>query len=287
MDFALSTNWCNRRLKTGEAIVDAALALGFKSLELGYHTTDEQVVGFKRRLDEMPVGSIHAFAPIPLSAPQGYPELYTLASFDEEARNMARFQVIKNIRFAAEMGADALVLHMGRVPCRGWFSRFDMRRRLKRGKKMVEIAARELDLLMPELEKHHVTLALENLPYLEGFPGEWELMDLLASRSSCVRGWLDTGHDAVRARRGWRGVVKIDDPERWARAFLSGIHVNDILDKTDDHLPPGKGTVDFGALSGFARGVRHIVFEPNDAVPEADLRAGIARLAAIWYNNNV
>lgn len=81
MTFALSTNWNNRRLATGEAIVDEALALGFGALELGFHTSAEQVKGFKARLDEMPVGSIHAFCPVPLSAPCGHPELYSLASF--------------------------------------------------------------------------------------------------------------------------------------------------------------------------------------------------------------
>lgn len=283
MNFALSTNWNNRRLESGEAIVDEALGLGFTALELGFHTTDQQVKGFRRRLDEMPIGSVHAFCPVPISAPQGYPELYQLASFDEEARKMARFQVLRNIRFAAEMGADTVVLHMGRVMCRGWFSRWDMKRRDKRGRKMVEIAKRELAALVPELEKNKVTLALENLPYLEGFPNEGELMQILGSdlQKAPIRGWFDTGHDRVREQNGWRGAVVIHDPQTVATLF-AGMHINDVIDTEDDHLAPGMGRVDFAALKEFARNVRHIVFEPNAMVTETELKKGLAYLRALW-----
>ncbi len=284
MDFALSTNWCSRRLESGEEIVDAALSLGFTSLELGYLTTGLQAKGFRRRLDEMPVGSVHAFCPVPISAPQGHPELYALASFDAEARKMAHFQVARNIRFAAEMGADALVLHMGRVACAGWFSRWDVRRRVRRGRKMLDVARRELAALLPDLERSGVTLALENLPYLEGFPAEWELMELLSTdfRGAPVRGWFDTGHDRVRAAHGWQGVSAIGNPEAFARRYFAGMHINDVVDRDDDHLAPGMGNVDFAALAGFARGVRHLVFEPNASVSEGELREGVRRLSALW-----
>lgn len=102
MKLSLSTNWCNRRLKTGEEIAEKALELGFDELELGFHTPIDQVAGFKRMLDRIPVGSVHAFCPVPISAPCGYPELYSLASFDEDQRALARFHVKRNIEFAAE-----------------------------------------------------------------------------------------------------------------------------------------------------------------------------------------
>ena len=103
-------------MESGEEIADKAMELGFQELELGYHTTLFQVKGFKARLDQIPVGSVHAFCPVPISAPQGYPELYSLASFDEESRKMAKLMVGRNVKFAAEMGADTVVLHAGRVP---------------------------------------------------------------------------------------------------------------------------------------------------------------------------
>ena len=274
-------------MESGEEIADKALELGFGELELGFHTTLQQVKGFKVRLDKIPVGSVHAFCPVPISAPQGYPELYQLASFDEETRKMARLQVARNIRFAAEMGADTVVLHMGRVMCRGWFSRWDMKRRHKRGVKMLDVARRELEALVPELEKNNVTLALENLPYLEGFPNESELLSLLAKglQHAPVKGWFDTGHDRVRELNGWRGEMKIFKPDVFAREFFAGMHINDVVSE-DDHLAPGMGKVDFAALKDFAGNVRHVVFEPHAGITEDELKAGLAHLRNLWNTND-
>ena len=277
MKFALSTNWCNRRLESGEAIVDAAAALGFDALELGFHTTQEQVKGFKARLDVMPVGSIHAFCPVPISAPQGYPELYQLACFDEAARAIARVHVRKNVEFAADSGADARVLHAGRVMCRGFLRRWDMKRRVKRGARLVDVFKKELEAILPHLEKNKVTLGLENLPYLEGFPAEWEIASVCGE---WVRPWLDTGHDFVRVSKGWKDGLGGGIPQEGAPQPV-GLHINDSLGG-DDHLPPGEGKVDFAALRPVAEKARHLVFEPNGETGEAQLAAGLAHIRACW-----
>ena len=307
MKLSLSTNWCNRRLATGEEIADAALALGFEELELGYHTTLAQTKGFKSRLDAIPVGSIHAFCPVPISAPQGYPELYQLASLNADARALARIHVTRNIEFAAEMGADTVVLHAGRVAFSGLFRLLDtsvLRRvllankndtaskpyqnalarakslRLKHGRRHLDIFKKELDALIPVLEKNGVTLALENLPYYEGFPCEEELAALRAAFDSApIRGWFDTGHDRVRRMHRWyEGPIPTADDAR----HFAGMHLNDVMDFTDDHLAPGMGKVDFAALKAFAHGVKHVVFEPTSSVSEADLRRGIAHIRSVW-----
>lgn len=274
MKFSLSTNWCNGRIESGEEIAEKAVSLGFDELELGYNTTDAQARGFAKTLDRIPVGSVHAFCPVPISAPQGYPELYMLASFDEEDRKMAHFQIVRNIRFAAEIGADAVVLHMGRVKCRGWFRRWDVRRRISRGRKMLDVARRELDTLVPELEANRVTLALENLPYLEGFPAEWEIGELAGE---WVRPWLDTGHDFVRESKGWKAL----GPAVNGASGPVGMHVADSLGG-DDHLAPGAGCIDFSMYAEAAKGARHVVLEPNPGVTEDELRAGLAHLRSAW-----
>ena len=279
MKLSLSTNWCNRRIESGEEIADKAMELGFEELELGFHTTQAQVKGFKARLDQIPVGSVHAFCPVPISAPQGYPELYPLASLDEHDRAIARVHVKKNIEFAAEMGADAVVLHAGRVMCRGLFRRWDLKRRVKRGQKLVAAFKRELEQMVPILEKNKVTLGLENLPYLEGFPAEWEMKDLVGD---WVKPWLDTGHDFVRRVNQWT-VSPLTSGEDAASPLLQpiGMHINDSQGG-DDHLPPGEGRVDFPMLKTFAENARHVVFEPAANVREAALKKGIAHLKKLW-----
>ena len=279
MKLSLSTNWCNRRIESGEEIADKAMELGFEELELGFHTTQEQVKGFKARLGQIPVGSVHAFCPVPISAPQGYPELYLFASPDENERGLARVHVKKNIEFAAEMGADTVVLHAGRVMCRGFIRKWDMKRRVKRGRKLVEVFRRELDLLVPFLERHNVTLGLENLPYLEGFPAEWEMKDLVGE---WVKPWLDTGHDFVRRVNQW-SVPFLTSGKDSASPLLQpiGMHISDSQGG-DDHLPPGEGRVDFAALKTVAENARHLVLEPAASVREPALKNGIAHLRKLW-----
>jgi len=307
---SLSTNWCNRRIEDGRAIADKALELGFEELELGFHTTVQQVEGFKARLDAIPVGSVHAFCPVPLSAPQGYPELYQLAALDEEDRKMAVLQVTRNIRFAADIGADTVVLHAGRVRFDRVFDRIDsgdlmktlkdekgdvksekykkllrraMERRVKRGKKTLDSFKKTLSEMVPVLTENKVTLALENLPYLEGFPAEWELPEILAEfRDGPIKGWFDTGHDRVREMHAWRGEVKMENPGEYARSFFAGMHLNDVEDFHDDHFAPGFGKVDFASLRDFAHNVRHVVFEPAQHVTEDQLKSGIALIKKLW-----
>ena len=311
MKYALSTNWCNRRIETGEEIADLAGEMGFDALELGFHTSQQQVAGFKARLDKMPVGSVHAFCPVPISAPCGYPELYLLADPDEEARKMASLQVRRNIEFAAEMGASTVVLHAGHVSFSSWLFHVDtqalnaifakggndvgnaryaqmcakaLKRRAKAGAARLDVFRRELETLVPALEQHQVTLALENLPYLEGFPNCSELATLLSGdlKGAPVKGWFDTGHDRVQETHGWKSGTEIHDLKAFAEAFYVGMHLNDVVDFYDDHLPPGEGKVDFAALKPFAEAVRHVVFEPNSSVTREALEKGLAHIRGLW-----
>lgn len=271
MKFALSTNWCNRRFENGEEIADKALELGFEELELGFHTSIMQVAGFKRCLDRIPVGSVHAFCPVPISAPQGYPELYQLASFDAESRKMANLQIKRNIDFAADIGARTVVLHAGRVMCDCWFASRRMKKRYARGRKMTDILKKELDALAETLEKRNVVLALENLPYVEGFPDEIEITSVCGE---WVKPWMDTGHDYVRIVNGWK---RADIAQPW------GFHISDSQGN-DDHLPPGEGRVNFASFIPAMRTAKHLVFEPNAGVNESRLKRGVAVIKALFEN---
>ena len=121
MRFALSTNWNNARLDDGSAIVDEALALGFDALELGFRTTPEQLAGFRRRIGEMPVDSVHAYCPVPVGAPSGHPELHQLADPDEDERALARLLLKDTLHCAQDLGAKVVVTHAGYARLDGWF----------------------------------------------------------------------------------------------------------------------------------------------------------------------
>ncbi len=310
MRIALSTNWNNARLDDGAAIADEAIALGFDALELGFRTMPEQLPGFKSRLDQIPVDSVHAYCPVPIGAPSGHPELHQLAHHDEEERALARLLLKKTIECAVDLGAKVVVTHAGYADLDGLFVNLDSSvlrrfsrgtdnkpdvtrpayvkhlakahvRRKKRGKKLLDVFRRELDAVIPELEKAHLTLALENLPSLEGFPNAEEAEALMKDLAGApVRLWFDTGHARVRASYKW------DDPEtdianRFAQ-HVCGMHLNDVKDFHDDHRQPGWGNVDFAALKPLAQRDILRVFEPHEPVTFDELKASLAMIRKIW-----
>lgn len=312
MKFALSTNWCNRKYSSGEEIADKALELGFAALELGFNTTQDQLAGFLKRLDQIPVESVHAFCPVPLSAPDGSPELYSLASLDENERAMARIYLLKTIDAASDLGAKSIVLHAGRIPLATFFSKkrdshllretliaakgdtlnpkyrkvlnSALSTRNKRAAKITDIFLRELESIEPVLEKRSLALALENLPYLEGYPNEVETLDIVTRLfGSKVFAWYDTGHHRVREMHGW-----IDDAAKEAleklqdASLIRGMHINDVKDYYDDHFAPGGGSVDFALLSSMAAKAEHVVFEPKSHVSEENLSKSISSISSIW-----
>ena len=211
MKLALSTSWFRDPDMPGEEIAERAGSLGFDAIELGLSTTAFQAGGFKRRLAEMPVCSVHAFCPVPVSAPQGYPELYALASPDADQRAIARFHVAENLRFAASLGAGAVVLHAGRVPLASFWRRdagtaalsaiLDscsrdvsspayskalakaLALRRSRGAKLMDCFKKEVELLVPVMRETGVSLALENLPRLV-------VHHTLDPELPCTRTWL-------------------------------------------------------------------------------------------------
>ena len=310
MRFALSTNWNNTRLSDGAAIADEALALGFDALELGFRTQPEQLAGFKSQLGAIPVDSVHAYCPVPIGAPSGHPELHQLAAKDEDERALARLLMRKTLACAAELGAKVVVTHAGYVDLDGFFvncgsdvlrrllkgpdGKFDparpvyarhlkkaKARRRKRGLKLLEVFRRELDLLLPEFEKAGVTLALENLPRLEGFPNAEEGEALMKAYAGApVRLWFDTGHARVRECHGWSDPATVL-AERVA-PHVAGMHLNDVRDFHDDHRQPGWGGVDFAALKPLAQRDVLRVFEPHQPVSFDELRTALREVRQLW-----
>jgi sugar phosphate isomerase/epimerase len=309
MRLALSTNWNNVRLKDGEAIVDEAISLGFDALELGFKTTGHQLEGFKRRLDEMPIDSVHAYCPVPIGAPSGHPELYQLLSKSADERALSRFLLRESIECASSLGAKTVVFHAGYVSLLTFFKSYgdnalrlklgevkgdtaspsyvkmrdkSLRLRSKRGKKSLENFKREFDKILPELEKNKVVLALENLPRIEGFPDFFEAQELMKEYEGApLKLWLDTGHARVQSFFAWS-----EGETAFAENFsssIAGIHLNDVQGIHDDHRQPGWGNVDFASLKGLAQRKEVLkVFEPHSPVTFDELKASVEYIRKIW-----
>ena len=285
MRYALSTNFNNVRLQTGEEIADEAMEMGFDALELGFRTTPEQIAGFKRRLDRMPVDSVHAYVPVPPGAPSGHPELYKLTSRDENERALARIFLKKTFACAADLGAKTVVFHAGYVPLDTLFGNLFSKAtklRVKRGAKIYDRFKKELDALLPELQKHGLTLGLENLPRQEGFPDVAEAERLMEDyKGAPVKLWFDTGHARVRECRKWS--LPATEVAMRLKDHICGMHLNDVKDIHDDHRQPGWGNVDFAALAPLAQKDGFLrVFEPHEPVTVAELAESLKTIRKMW-----
>jgi sugar phosphate isomerase/epimerase len=284
MKFALSTNWSNTRLDDGAAIADEAGELGFDSLELGFRTRSSQLPGFKSRLDVMPVESVHAYCPAPVSAPSGHPELYRLCSSNENECAMARMLLEKTFSCAADLGANTIVFHAGYASMDTLFGDFfttARKLRVKRGRKVYDAFRRGFDILRPSLETKGLVLALENLPSLEGFPNVFEAEELMREFDGApLRLWFDTGHALVCETNGW-GAESVHMAARLA-PWIRGMHLNDVKGPSDDHGEPGWGNVDYAGLTFLAKRDVLRVFEPSSSVLADDLRNSLEYIRNMW-----
>ena len=304
MTFNLSTNWNASRHATGEAMVDEILALGFAGVELGYHLSEIQAEGVRRRVrsGSLQVGSVHAYAPVPLGAPGGHPELYLLASRDEDDRVMATILLQKTMAFAADMGARVVVVHAGRIPIAPSSSELiesgeedgitskryqkllqrNQRRRARQARKYLDALCRSLDLLLPRAAQLNLTLALENLPSWEALPNEDEMLELKQRYPTPqLAYWHDMGHGQVRENLGW--IRHRESAERLL-PYTAGLHIHDVLPLALDHLTPPLGKLPFADFAFYGTAPVLRVFEPAPNAPAAAVADGLKYLQQTWGN---
>jgi len=304
MKFALSTRWNAQRHANGEDLVDEILDMGFDALELGYNLRRDLVPGIHNKLNDhaVVVNSVHNYCPVPLSAPRGHPELWTLADHDQRIRRNAVEHTRRTIEFAAEVDAKIVVMHSGNVkmqrfterlvhlyendgPYSAAYEKLKMKMQIKRErkvKKQLGYLYRGLELLLPALEATGVCLAIENLPTWESIPTEVELEQLLKTFNHPLLGyWHDTGHAQVRENLG------LINHERWLerlQPWLKGMHVHDVAPPACDHLMPPRGKLDFTRLTRFAKLDILRVLEPHHRESREEVELGLKLLKEKWNN---
>ena len=302
MNFALTTRWNAGRHTDGEAMIEEILDMGFSRVELGYDLRLDLVPGVTKMIQagRVHVDSLHNFCPVPVSAPRGHPELYTLASTDRQVRQGAVHHTTKTIRFAAEVGAKAIVVHAGYVDvphmtdqlaalCEQGQQFSDLYEKIKlklqinrekKARKQLDYLSEGIEQLMPALVEANVKLALENLPTWEALPSEMEMESLIArfgqEHLAC---WYDLGHGQIRQNLGFI------NQERWLERlspFMAGMHIHDVLPPRSDHLMPPHGQVDFKSLKRFATPALFKVIEPTPETPKEAIVDALRFLNEVW-----
>ena len=303
MDFALSTTWFADRFATGEELVDEALSIGFDGLELGYTLQMGLVPGILSRVKDgaVSVRSVHSYCPAPMGQ-SGSPELHDLVSRSEQEREHAVQAMLSTLHFAESVGAEAVVVHAGRVASAsniwpwllnrynsdaadGWLFRWrhERIRRVRERDIGVFMARLEhsLDDLLPHFERAHIKMALEILPSYDAIPLPDE-MDALYKRYSDggpLSFWYDIGHGQVLENTGY---ISVNDVVTRFAGRIAGCHIHDVLGPATDHYAPGDGGIDYKSLSQFADPSVIRVFEPSPDVPRENLAKGLAIVRKAW-----
>ena len=115
----ISTVWKSQEFKDGQELLECLSRLGINNFELEYRISESTFVGIKKALEKdktLSISSIHNYFPIPHVSDVGGGDIFLLSSESKEERLLAVKYTIRSMQNAAELGAQAVVVHLGRVP---------------------------------------------------------------------------------------------------------------------------------------------------------------------------
>ncbi len=212
-----------------------------------------------------PSGSFLVLAMRPPASP-GAPRARGLASPDKEERAAAVKAHARRLPLADRLGCRLWLLRLGAAemesPMEELRALWERERLpgseegLERAREILAIRARRaaplgdaarwsLERLLREAERLEMTLCLENRWDVRGYPTYREAEALLREFAGAPLGfWHNAGHAAVHAQLG---LAEEGATLERMKPWLKGGTLHDARG-TLDHLPPGEGEADFGAL---------------------------------------
>ncbi|MCX5713619.1 MAG: TIM barrel protein [Candidatus Omnitrophica bacterium] len=270
--FGLSTSWNAFRCPDAESLILEIKSLGFSQVELSFNLTARLVKEIEELVENgrIKVASVHNFCPIPpgIKRELALPDYYSLASKDEDRRKKAVKQTKVSIDTARRLGAQAVVLHCGRVEIED-LTRKLIKLYLDKGRSspafkalksraikereaavgpFFENTLRSLEQLERYARLKHIRLGIETRFYFREIPSFAETGQILKRFSgSSVSYWHDTGHAQLMEDLGFSGHK--DYLDAYGDRLL-GMHLHDILD-CQDHLAPLKGKLNFRMFKPF------------------------------------
>lgn len=294
-DYALSTSCYGTRLKSIEDQAFAAVAMGFRKLELGLSDQPVPLGGFEdtRRETGLTVNSIICGCLNPRSENMAGSKL---GSTDEDERERAIISVRRHARLAQSFGCPVVILRGVAVEDDGLAREgsalharlvkegpeeevqeaiLDFIKRLNaQGHKQLEHLCRSIHTVATEFPE--TAFVLEpgvHFTDLLSFQSMGHVLDDLARHN--IRYWHDTG--AVHLRE----VAGLAGQGRWLDAYanrLVGIHLQDATG-TRTQLPPGLGEVDFKLVQEYLPSRAEKVVEIESSHGRTEVLAAVQFLA--------
>lgn len=292
-------------------MLEEMAGLGFEYVELSHGIRITLVPGILKALNRgvVKVSSVHNFCPLPAGVVYAAPNLFepsVPATHGHEQEQWLRHSR-RSLDFAAQVGARAMVVHLGSVRF-FWFNPARRLRRYARGhpgvssandplyqKLLAKTAARvgrrrkpfwdqtrrSVNQLLPYAAEKGVLLGFENRERFEELPADAEFPEFLKNLSLADQGgyWHDAGHAELKERMGvipQRRLLE-ENAER-----LVGFHLHDVNEDGFDHQPIGLGCIDFKMVRQFWKPHHLLVLELNPRVRTADVVTSKKRIEDLF-----
>ncbi len=294
--YSFSTSWNYWRAKSGQQIVDEVLEIGLDKIELNFSLPSHLFLQLKQIAEKgkIKVTSLHNFCPLPLLTKYHdmTPDMLSLCSRDKDERRCAVEHTKKTMDAARLVGAQAVVLHLGRVKMRD-HSMHDLialcdagdgagkkasrirekflSRRERKGRKYFEQVLRSCDELNQYGVQTGVKLGLETRYSLQEMPTLDEFETIFKTfRGGALYYWHDVGHAMAK---DYLGLESHDGYLTRLGPYLLGWHLHDAVG-CRDHKAPGCGTFDFKRLLPWLNEGTINVLEPHHPATLGEIKTG-------------
>jgi sugar phosphate isomerase/epimerase len=283
--------------------------LGFEHVELSHGIRITLVPGILRALEQgvVKVSSTHNFCPLPTGVTHAAPNLFEPSSRDRGEREQWLRHTKRSIDFAAQVGARALVCHLGSVRF-FWFNpgrnlRSYLHEHSQAGRAGDDTAYRALvERAQTKLRKRMapfwqftrdsvaaaldhaadrgISLGFENREKFDELPLDADFVEFLGALPPSARAgyWHDSGHADIKESMGLldhrRHLEQLKDR-------VIGFHLHDVNAHGQDHQPLGAGHVDFKMVSEFWRPGHLLTLEFGPRVTADEVRASKERIEAL------
>jgi sugar phosphate isomerase/epimerase len=299
--FGISTAYKSPEISDGDQLIDELEKTGVPGVELDYRLTVAAFDKIARRLKNgsLQVLSLHNYCPHPEILPieKACGDAFWLSAIDEQERQLAVKYSLRTLHNAHELGAGAVVFHLGRIGIvrknKEWFDLIKTGKFWEPdGRAFVDrtLAEREsakepywnallnsLEALNREAEKLNISIGVENRYYWDDFPNFKEIGILLEMFEGGKLGyWHDVGHAQAHETFGLCGH------EQFLQAYSShlvGLHLHDCKETGyNDHFAPGTGFIDYEMIKRYLPDQAIRIIEAHPKVSAEELQQGIAFL---------
>ena len=282
--------------------------LGFEYAELSHGIRITLVPGILKAVEEgvIKISSVHNFCPLPTGITRAAPNLFEPSASTHREHDQWLRHTKHNLDFAEQVGAKAMVTHLGSVgffwsnpsaKLRQWVRNHPnvqvpedpayqkvltkccvtLRKRMPPYWKQVKAS---LDEIRTYALDKNVSIGCENrekfseLPVDDDFP---QMFEDLTGPNMCGY-WHDTGHAQLKQEMGMVQHRRL--LEQSADRIL-GFHLHDVNAEGDDHQPIGSGHIDFEMVSSFWRPEHLLTMEFSPALKVDEVRASKVRVEAL------